>query len=42
MTRPQQPEIARSGHTFVNPDHAEEMQDVQDAPPNEGPTGAVG
>jgi hypothetical protein len=41
MSRPQQPEIGRSGHTFVDPDHAEELQDVQEAPPVKGPTGAV-
>lgn len=38
---PQQPEIGRSGRTFVNQDHAEDVLDVEQAPEPKGRTGRV-
>lgn len=41
MSRPQQPEIARSGRTDVDPDHAAESLDAKRTPRSKGRTGPV-
>lgn len=41
MSRPQQPEIARSGRTDVDPDHAGEALEGNRAPRSTGKTGPV-
>ena len=41
MSRPQQPEIARSGRTDVDPDHAGEALEGKRAPRSKGKTGPV-
>jgi hypothetical protein len=38
---PQQPEIGRSGRTFLDPDHAEDVLDAEERPSVSGDTGTV-
>lgn len=39
--RPQQPELARSEHTQVDPRHWTEREESRGAPPDRGPSGPV-